>query len=170
MFLWTIRTIQVFNKMFTLSCKFPSITTFFGKSHFFKLSRKLIYFVEVNFQTGSLLKSSWLSLPLGLRRLFFQKLTCLDFLDMPIFESVILVRFGQNIDPGTQRYSQEALRRLSGYSQDTLGTIRGMAAVMPAGLTLGHLGNYASPPEPRQWEHCLGKKTPRGDRSKRTYE
>ena len=41
--------------------------------------------MEVSFQTGYLLKSSWLSLPLGLRRLFFQKLTCLDFSDMPIF-------------------------------------------------------------------------------------
>ena len=77
--------------------------------------------MEVSFQTGSLLKSSWLSLPLGLRRLFFQKLTCLDFSDMSLFgKSVILLRFGQNIDPGTQRYSQEALRRPSGASQDTL--------------------------------------------------
>ena len=55
------------------------------------------YFVEVNLQTGYLLKSSWLSLPLDLRRLFFQKLTCLNFLDMSLFgKGVILLRFGQN--------------------------------------------------------------------------
>ena len=77
--------------------------------------------MEVSFQKGSLLKSFWLSLPLGLRRLFFQKLTCLDFLDMPTLgKSVILLRFGQNIHPDTLRYSQEALWRASGSSQEAL--------------------------------------------------
>ena len=89
MFIWSIRTIYVFSEILTLTCKFPSITTFFGTKHFFKLSGKWIDFVEVSFQKGSLLKSSWLSLPLGLRRLFFQKLSFLDFLDMPIFEKCV---------------------------------------------------------------------------------
>ena len=35
--------------------------------------------MEVSFQTGSLLKSSWLSLPLGLRRLFFPKIDMSGF-------------------------------------------------------------------------------------------
>ena len=35
--------------------------------------------MEVSFQKGYLLKSSWLSPLLGLWRLLFQKLTCLDF-------------------------------------------------------------------------------------------
>ena len=35
------------------------------------------------------------------------------------WKSMILLRFGQNIGPGTQKYSQEAFRRLSGYSQET---------------------------------------------------
>ena len=48
MFVWTIGTILVFGFFLTLLCKFPSITHFFGKSHFFKLSGKWIYFVEVS--------------------------------------------------------------------------------------------------------------------------
>ena len=80
--------------------------------------------MEVSFQTGSLLKSCCLSLPLGLQRFFFQKLTCLDFLDMPIFaKSEILLRFGQNIHPDNQRYSQEALRRPSGGPQEAVRSL-----------------------------------------------
>ena len=70
----------------TLTWYFPSKSRFFGTGLFFKSMGKWNYFMEVSFQTGYLLKSSWLSLPLGLRRLFFQKLTFLDFLDMPILE------------------------------------------------------------------------------------
>ena len=47
MFIWTIRTILVFSIFLTLTCKFPSKPRLFEKSHFFKLSGKWIYFVEV---------------------------------------------------------------------------------------------------------------------------
>ena len=78
----------------TLTCKFPSITAFLGNCHFFKLSEPLIYFVEVSFQTGSLLKSSWLSLPLGLRRFFPSNLHFWIVWTCPFLKSVHFLIFG----------------------------------------------------------------------------
>ena len=48
MFIWTIRTILGFSIFLTLTCKFQSKPRLFEKSHFFKLSGKWIYFVEVS--------------------------------------------------------------------------------------------------------------------------
>ena len=50
MFIWTIGTILAFGMFLSLTCRFLSITHFWGKSHFFKLSGTCIYFVEVYYE------------------------------------------------------------------------------------------------------------------------
>ena len=125
MFIWTIRTILVVGVFLTLTCKFQSKSRFFWKKSLLQVITKMNLFCGGKFWKvlWGLLKSPSMlgSLPQGL--FFLEKWHSWNFKICPFWKKC---DFAQIWWKNRHRYSkrlwrssQEGLRSLSGYSQET---------------------------------------------------